>query len=555
MTNKGPTEEFDYIIVGGGAAGCVLANRLTEDSSITVCLLEAGPPDRHLMIRIPGGVVKILFNPKLTWQFQTEPSVGTADRSVYAPQGRTLGGSSAINGMIYNRGQPFDFDSWAQAGNLGWGFSDLLPYFKRSERRIGGEDNEFRGRSGNLPVTDHDWHMPFVDAFIAGVMGLGIPRNPDYNGASQAGVGYQQRFIYRGRRHSAAHAFLAPCRGRPGLEVRCNALAARILMQSKRAVGVAYYDGATKTGGGVLREVRARREVIVTAGPINSPKLLQLSGIGAAGLLKDCGVVSVHDLPGVGENLQDHYGARGVVRIKNSRTANDLSRWPFVGWEILKWLANKPSIVGISASIANVFWKSDDVLDRPDLQFVLTPISFKAGQFGVLEDFPGMTLGVWPHRPQSRGWVRIKSSNAFDPPTLQPNYLSAAYDQRALVAGLKLVRRFLSTPELAHYVDRETAPGPDVVTDDQLLDFARHNGSTIYHFVGACRMGPATDPMAVVGSDLKVHGVACLRVADSSIMPNLPSANTFASTLAIAEKASDMIKSIRADKSDQQNAA
>ena len=407
MTTSGSaTDEFDYVIVGGGAAGCVLANRLTEDPSTTVCLLEAGPPDRDPRIRIPGGVVKILFNPKLTWQFQTEPSAGTGNRSVYAPQGRTLGGSSAINGMIYNRGQPIDFDSWAQAGNPGWGFSDLLPYFKRSERRIGGDDNEFRGRSGNLPVTDHDWHMPFVDAFIAGVAGLGIPRNPDYNGASQAGVGYQQRFIYRGQRYGAAHAFLAPSAKRPGLDIRCKALVTRILVRSKRASGVAYLHGATKSGGGELREVRARREVIIAAGPINSPKLLQLSGIGAPDLLKDCGVTPVHDLRGVGENLQDHYGARGVVRIRNSRTANDLSRWPFVGWEILKWLANKPSIVGISASIANVFWKSDDALDRPDLQFVLTPISFKAGQFGVLEDFPGMTLGVWPHRPHSRGYVR-----------------------------------------------------------------------------------------------------------------------------------------------------
>jgi choline dehydrogenase len=553
MATKGSTvDEFDYVIVGGGAAGCVLANRLTEDPSVTVSVLEAGPPDRDPMIRIPGGVVKILFNPKLTWQFQTEPSVGTADRSVYAPQGRTLGGSSAINGMIYNRGQPIDFDSWAQAGNPGWGFSDLLPYFKRSERRIGGQDNEFRGRSGNLPVTDHDWHMPFVDAFIAGVAGLGIPRNPDYNGASQTGVGYQQRFIYRGWRYGAAHAFLAPCAKRPGLDIRCNALATRILVQGKRAVGVAYLHGATKSGGGELRQVRARRDVIVAAGPINSPKLLQLSGIGAADLLKKRGIALVRDLPGVGENLQDHYGARGVVRIRNSRTANDLSRWPFVGWEILKWLANKPSIVGISASIANVFWKSDEALDRPDLQFVLTPISFKAGQFGVLEDFPGMTLGVWPHRPHSRGYIRIKSSNPFDPPELQPNYLSATYDQRALVAGLKLVRRFLSTPELAHYVECETAPGPDVVTDDQLLDFARKNGSTIYHFVGACRMGPATDPTAVVDADLKVHGISGLRVADSSIMPNLPSANTFASTLAIAEKASDLIK---ADKREQRTAA
>jgi choline dehydrogenase len=250
----------------------------------------------------------------------------------------------------------------------------------------------------------------------------------------------------------------------------------------------------------------------------------------------------VHALPGVGENLQDHYGARGVARVRNARTANDLSRWPYVGWEAFKWLLGKPSIVGLSASIVHVFWKSDEALDRPDLQFVLTPISFKAGQFGVLDDFPGMSVGVWPHRPQSRGFVRVRSKNIFDPPIIQPNYLSATADQHVLVEGLKLVRKFFATPELARFVEREEVPGPNVVTDDEFLDFARKNGSTIYHFAGSNRMGRQDDPTAVVSSSLKVHGLGSVRVVDASVIPSLPSANTYAATLMIAEKAADMIK-------------
>ena len=260
--------------------------------------------------------------------------------------------------------------------------------------------------------------------------------------------------------------------------------------------------------------VRARREVIVSSGPLNSPKLLHLSGIGPAGVLRDLGIDVRHELSGVGENLHDHYGARGVARIRNSKTANDLSRWPYLGLEILKWLTGRPSIVGLSASIAYVFWKSDEVLDRPDLQFVLTPISFKAGQFGVLDDFPGMSLGVWPHRPQSRGYVRARSTDPLDPPVIQPNYLSSSVDQRTLVAGLKMVRKFLATPQLSHYVEREEVPGPQVATDDEFLDFARRNGSTIYHFAGSNRMGRDHDRMAVVTPDLKVRGLHALRVVE-----------------------------------------
>jgi choline dehydrogenase len=324
------------------------------------------------------------------------------------------------------------------------------------------------------------------------------------------------------------------------LDIRCKAWVTKILFEGKRAIGVTY---ASSRADRTIREVRARREVILCGGSINTPKLLQLSGIGPEKLLGDLGISVVHHSPGVGQNLQDHYGARAVARIKNARTANDLSRWPYLGWEILKWLAKKPSIVSLSSSIAYVFWKSDPVLDRPDLQFVLTPISFKAGQFGVLEDYPGMSLGVWPHRPASRGFVQAKSTDPFEPPAIQPNYLSASSDQRTLVEGLKLARKFLATPELSHFVECEQVPGPDVISDDEMLSFARQNGSTIYHFVGSSRMGPDGDQMAVVSSDLRVRGLQSLRVVDASVIPTLPSANTYATTLAIAEKAADMIRS------------
>ncbi len=531
---------FDYVIVGSGAAGSVLANRLTEQPGATVCVLEAGPPDRHPYIHIPAGFIKMLFNPDFTWQFKTEPSEGSGGRPIPTTQGRTLGGSSSINGMIYNRGQRADLDSWAQRGNRGWGYVDMLPYYKRTERRIGMADDRIHGRDGNLPVTDMDWFHPICDAFIDGAVGMGIPRCKDYNsGDRQEGVGYFQRAIYRGWRHSAARVFLHPAKATGRLDIRTDARAAAVLFEGKRAVGVRYVNERDRT---TQRVVRARREVILSCGTANTAKLLQISGIGSAALLASIGVPVVHELPGVGENFRDHYAVRLVARVKNSITINEMSRGLGLAGQIMRWAMGKPSILAVSPSLVHWFWKSDDSMDQPDLQGVFSPASYKQGFVGLLDDYPGMTCGVWQHRPESTGYVRARSSNPFDDPIIQPNYLADAMDRRVLIAGMKLARRLLHTPELSRYFASDELPGPEVRSDDEFLHYAHQYGSTAYHLIGTARMGPDTDPTAVVDDTLCVHGMEGLRVVDASIMPSMPSANTYATTMMIAEKASDMIR-------------
>jgi choline dehydrogenase len=539
MATTTPVDSFDYVIVGAGAAGSVLANRLTEDAGTTVCVLEAGPPDRNPWIHIPAGFIKTLFDPSCTWQFKTEPTENTGGRPIATTQGRTLGGSSSINGMIYNRGQPADFDNWAQRGNRGWGYADVLPYFGRSERRIGFGEDGVRGREGGIPVTDMDWINPVSEAFIAGCIGMGIPRNPDYNSGNQAGVGYFQRAILKGRRVSAARAFLKPAMSRSNMAVRTNARAAAILLEGKRAVGVRY----VQERGGPAREVRARREVILSAGTVNTARLLQVSGIGPVGLLQRLGVPVLHELRGVGENFRDHYASRFVARAKPGvETLNELARGWRLGTQIARWGLRRPSILATAPSHVHVFWKSSDALDAPDLQCVFTPGSYKEGKAYILDDYPGMSAGAWQHRPESTGWVRARSTDVFEDPEIQPNYLSDPMDRRVHIGGMRLVRRMLATPELAPFVDREILPGAQVESDDELLDFARRNGTTTFHLIGTARMGPATDPTAVVDDQLRVHGLQALRVVDAAVMPSMPSANTYATTLMIAEKASDLLR-------------
>ena len=362
-------DSFDYVIVGAGAAGCVLANRLTEDGHSTVCLLEAGPPDRNLFINIPAGFIKVGYNPKYTWPFRTEPGEGTAGRSILTTQGKTLGGSSAINGFNYTRGQPADYDSWAALGNPGWTFADVLPYFKRSERRIGDADPRYRGLDGPLPITDCDWRHPLCDAFIEGVSSTGIPRDIDYNAESQSGTGYYQRWIYKGWRISAAHAFLRAAQKRRNLDVRTSAHATRVVLEGSRAVGVEYAAGA----GAPVRQVRARREVILCAGAANTPKLLQISGIGPGVLLRELGIPIKRDVPGVGRNLHDHYMLRSIVKVKGVETINSTARGPRLLREIAKWMTKRPSILGINPSVAFAFCKSEEALPSPDLQFHFRP--------------------------------------------------------------------------------------------------------------------------------------------------------------------------------------
>lgn len=532
------TESFDYVIVGSGAAGSVLANRLSADPTVTVCVLEAGPPDRNPFIHIPAGFIKTLSNPAVTWQFKTEAIPMTGGRRISTTQGRTLGGSSSVNGLIYNRGQPTDLDSWAQRGNRGWGYADCLPYYRRSENRIGVGD-ETRGRnSDGIPITDMDWINQVSEAFIRGCEGIGIPRAPDYNSGHQAGVGYYQRTIRNGRRVSAAVAFLKPAMKRPNLEVRTNARASRILFEGSRATGIAYQSARNAPP----RQVLARREVILCSGTVNTARLLQVSGVGPAELLGRLGVPVVRDVRGVGSNFRDHYASRFVMRAKPGvETLNELSRGLKLGAQIARWATGRPSILATTPSHVHVFWKSFEGLDQPDLQCVFTPGSYAEGKVYVLDDYPGVTAGAWQHRPESTGWVRARSTDVFEDPEINPNYLSDPMDIRVHLGGMKLLRRMLGTPELGQYLDGETLPGPKVQGDDELLDFAKKNGSTTYHLIGTARMGPETDPTAVVSDRLLVHGLAGLRVVDASIMPSMPSANTYATTLMIAERAADFI--------------
>lgn len=531
-------DSFDYVIVGAGAAGCVLANRLTERGTTTVCVLEAGGKDSHPFIKVPAGFVKTVYSDKFAWPFKTEPSDSIGGRQIAIPQGRVIGGSSSINGMVYNRGQRLDFDTWAQFGNRGWSYDDLLPYFKRSENRIGPGDDTYRGRDGELPVTDNDWINPLCEAFLDAAAGQGIPRNSDYNGALQFGAGYYQRLIHGGKRVSAADAFLRPALKRAGTSLRMHAQVLAITFDGKRATGVRYRDP-----DGTEHTVQASKEVIVSSGTVNSAKLLQLSGLGPSTLLNDLGVPIVAALDGVGENLRDHFSARIVARARDVTTINQYGKWPRLGIEMVKWLAGKPNVLSLSPSVAYVHAKSHPDLDDADMRILFTPGSYKDGRIYVLDDYPGMTCGAAQPRPESTGYVRARSRNPMESPAVQPNYLQAEADQRITVAGIRLVRKMFHSTEMARYFVQETLPGPQATSDDELLDFARQRGNTGYHLVGTCRMGPATNRWAVVDDQLRVHGIEGLRVADASIMPTLPSANTYASTLAIAEKAADLIRS------------
>jgi len=532
-------DTFDYVIVGAGSAGSVLANRLTEDGTASVCVLEAGPADWHPFVHIPAGFMKTLVDPAVNWLYDMEPSEWTGGRRIKAPRGKTLGGSSSINGHIYNRGQRLDFDGWAQRGNRGWGYADVLPYFRRTEKRVGPGDDTFRGRDGQLTVTDIDWRHPLCDAFIEGATTLGIPRNPDYNGAIQEGVSYAQRTIAGGRRMSAARAFLRPAMKRANLTVITDAHATALALEGKRAVGVRYNKGGRH---GIPSEVRARREVILSGGTYNSPQLLQLSGIGPAALLKSLGIPVLHDLPGVGENLRDHYAPRFVARVKGIETINEEARGLRLVGNVLRWLTTRKGILSLSPTLVYCFWHSDEAARNSDVQFTFTPASYKEGVQSQLDDHPGMTVASWQQRPDSTGYVRARNADPFEAPIIQPNYLAEESDRAVLLKAMKIARRLLATKPLEPFYDFEEYPGAQVQSDDELLAAARERGTTTFHPMGSCRMGPENDAAAVVDDQLRVRGLEGLRVIDASVMPTMLSANLNASVMMIAEKGSDMIR-------------
>lgn len=538
MAETGGSETFDYVIVGGGSAGAILAARLSENPGTTVCLLEAGPRDRNPFIHLPAGFIKVIFDPALTWGYETEPGPHIDNRKLPVLQGRVLGGSGSINGMVWVRGQRDDFDGWAEAGGEGWSYDEILPYYRKLERRIGEGDPAFRGREGGIPVMDLAWKNRLVDAFMAGAQQVGIPYNADYNGRDQAGVGRYQYNIDRGRRYSAARAYLKPAAGRRNLDVRTDALATRVVFEGRKAVAVEY----RRTGDAAVRQVRARREVVLCGGAVNSPKLLMLSGLGPADVLKEAGVPVRQELPGLGRNYMDHFTPRLTYRARNAESINGLASGPRLWGQMLRWALGRPSILGMGVVLGAAFWKTRPELNRPNIVVTFTPGTFKQGFLGRLDDFPGMTTGVWQLRPDSRGWMKIVSPDPLAKPSIQPNFLAEESDRRTAVEALKLARRIMATPQMTALTEAETMPGIDQSSDEELLAYTRSQGLCGYHSSGTAKMGRADDEAAVVDSRLRVRGTEALRVVDASVMPVVVSGNTNAATMMIAERAADFIK-------------
>jgi len=528
--------EFDYVIVGAGSAGCVLANRLSADNDQTVALLEAGGKDRYFWIHVPIGYLYTMNNPRTDWCFSTEKEAGLNGRALAYPRGRVLGGCSSINGMIYMRGQARDYDQWRQSGNEGWGWDQVLPYFKRSEDQDRGAD-EMHGAGGEWRVEEMRLSWEILDAFREAAAELGIPKTDDFNRGNNEGCGYFQVNQKKGVRWNTAKAFLHPVSHRQNLEVLTKAQATRILFEGRRAVGVAIRrDGADEI-------VRARREVILASGAVASPQLLELSGIGPGPLLQDFGIPVVRDLKGVGENLQDHLQVRLVFKVQNTETLNERANSLFgrVGMG-LEYFLFKRGPLTMAPSQLGAFAKSDESRETPNLEYHVQPLSLD--RFGdPLHPFPAFTASVCNLRPESRGNIHIKSPDPFDAPRIKPNYLSTPGDRKIAAEGIRLTRRICGAKAMERFSPEEYKPGVEFQDDEELARVAGDIATTIFHPVGTAKMG--SDEMAVVNSRLRVHGLDGLRVVDASIMPTITSGNTNSPTIMIAEMASDMIREDR----------
>ena len=528
--------QADYVIIGAGSAGCVLANRLTEDAATRVILIEAGARDTHPMIHIPAGYMKLLDHPTITWGFKAEADDGTAGRAIPYPRGRVLGGSSSINGMIYIRSQPEDFDHWAQLGNRGWGWDDVLPFFNKAEGWTG-PANGVHGMDGPLHTSESADRPLLCHKAIEAGQQIGLQYRSDLNDLTHDqgdNIGWVQQTRGGRFRASTARTYLRPAMKRANLTVITDAMVRRILFDGTRAVGVEFIRG------GKTERVDAGREILLSAGAIGSPHLLQLSGVGDPAHLGGIGVDVVHALPGVGKNFQDHFLARVTSRVKGAPSLNGRSRGLGLVGEVVKYALTGRGILTYASSLVTASVKVLEESATPDIVAQFAPGSFAAGPKRMLEQEPGMTGGMWQGRPLSRGYVLARTNRAEDQPAINPRYLSEERDQRAVVGGLRFIRKLFAAPALAQYVVTETAPGAALDRDDELLDYARQTGGTVFHASCSCRMGQ--DAMAVVDDNLRVHGLQGLRVIDTSVMPAVTTSNTNAPTIMIAEKAVDLIR-------------